>query len=92
MIRRCRYVESARKFSVQIRCSPDKFGPINQIAESIIFNAGTTSKKQPEIQKEKTKEVLLPYMWPRTSLLLDLYVRFSDMPGVHDGEFVGHDL
>jgi len=55
-------------------------------------NGSTTSKQQAKTQEEKEKRVLLPSMWPKSSLLLDLSLRFSDMPGVHDGKFVGHDL
>ncbi|MBW1740392.1 MAG: hypothetical protein JRJ42_04555 [Deltaproteobacteria bacterium] len=65
---------------------------INQVAGGIITYGSTTGKQQHKTQQEKAKEVLLPYMWARTSLLLDLSLRFSDMPGVHGGKFVGHDL
>jgi hypothetical protein len=55
-------------------------------------NGSTTNKQQAKIQKEKEKGVFLPYMRPKTPLLLDMSLRFSDMPGVHDGKFVGPDL
>jgi len=55
-------------------------------------NGSTTSKQQAKIQKENEKGVLLPCMRPESSVLLDLSLRFSDMPGVHDGKSVGHDM
>jgi len=55
-------------------------------------NGSTTNKQQARIQKEKKKRVFLPSMRPKTSFLLDLSLRFSDMSGLHDGKFVGHDL
>jgi hypothetical protein len=64
----------------------------SKIEVSIIQYGSTTTKQQTKIQKEKAKEVLLPHLRARTFLLLDLSLRFSDMPGVHDGESVGHDL
>jgi hypothetical protein len=54
-------------------------------------NGSTTTKQRAKIQ-EAAKEVLLPHLRARTSFLLDLSLRFSDMPGVHDGESVGHDM
>jgi hypothetical protein len=55
-------------------------------------NGSTISKQRATTQKEKQKKVFLPSMQQKSSLLLDLSLRFSDMPGVHDGKFVGHDL
>jgi hypothetical protein len=62
-----------------------------QVEVSSSSNGSTTTKQRAKIQEE-AKEVLLPHLQARTSFLLDLSLRFSDMPGVHDGESVGHDL
>jgi hypothetical protein len=69
-----------------------ELGTGSQVEVSIIQYGSTITKQQTKIQKEKAKKVLLPHLRARTFLLLDLSLRFSDMPGVHDGKSVGHDL
>jgi hypothetical protein len=52
----------------------------------------TTSRKDTKKEKKDKKGVLLPFMRPQTSLLLDLPVRVSDLFRLHGREHVGHDL
>jgi hypothetical protein len=68
-----------------------ELGTGSQVEVSIVQYGSTNTKQQTKIQKE-AKGVLLPHLQARTSFLLDLSLRFSDMPGVHDGKSVGHDL
>ena len=69
-----------------------ELGTGSQAEVSIIQYGSTTTEQQTKIQKETAKKVLLPHLRARTFLLLDLSLRLSDMPGVHDGKSVGHDM
>lgn len=52
----------------------------------------TTNQEGAGAEKKAKKRIPLPYMRPKTSLLLDLPLWFSDMFRVYGGQSVGHDL
>lgn len=53
--------------------------PVRRFEGSITSNGSTSSKQRATTEKENEKGILLPYMQPKTTLLLDVSMRFSDM-------------